>query len=198
MSSNLLIIQVSPAIQGSVVNDLTREFSFQWQLNNISGDVFYRNLAENPVPHLSVYSEELNQNDLRKVLQDELLEADHIFIATPMWNWGPPSVLKSYFDFIIQPGRLDTSENRKLSGKKVTLLITQGGSCSSDSPKAGWDYLTGYLELIMRGLGSEDLETISVEFTMADKDPKLAEFLPRKEKCLKDALELLEKRSLPI
>ncbi len=198
MPNSLLIIQTSPRVSGSIVNDLTHEFSFKWQLENVAGDVVYRNLSDNPVPHLSISDFHEEHQKLQNDLISELLSSDHIFISTPMWNWGPPSVLKAYLDFIIQPGRLDTGENQNLSGKKVTILITQGGSCSADSPKAGWDYLTGYLELIAKGLGSEDVETISVEFTLADKDSKLAEFLPRKEQSLKNALNRIEKRAKPL
>lgn len=195
MSNRLLIIQTSPAISGSIVNELTHKFSLNWQLQNISGDVVHRNLSTEPIPHLSTTSPSPHQFELQNTLIDEITSANHILISTPMWNWGPPSVLKAYLDFIILPGKLDTGENQKLRGKKVTILITQGGSCAADSPKAGWDYLTGYLELIARGLGCDDVETISVEFTLADKDSKLAEFLPRKEQSLNNALNQIAARA---
>lgn len=188
MQSELLVIQVTPKMLGSIVNDLTQKFIFEWQLANPLGEVTYRNLADNPVPHFSVSQNsaiESKQTELRHTLISEILKADSIFISTPMWNWGPPSVLKAYFDFIIQPGVLDTSNNRKLVGKKVTFLVTQGGSCAPDSPKAGWDHLSGYLRLLAGGLGSEDVEVISIEFTMAEVDSNLAEFVERKVESIK-------------
>jgi FMN-dependent NADH-azoreductase len=38
-------------------------------------------------------------------LTDELLESDLLVMATPMWNFGIPSMLKAWLDLVVRPGR---------------------------------------------------------------------------------------------
>ena len=60
-------------------------------------------------------------------LAQELLSATDVVIATPMWNWNCPAVLKAYIDAIVIPGVLGAGEG-KLAGKRITVVISQGGA----------------------------------------------------------------------
>jgi FMN-dependent NADH-azoreductase len=64
----------------------------------------------------------------RMVLINEVINAAHIVIATPMFNWSVPSVLKAWIDQLVLPGVLDGHENAKLSGKSWTSIIATGAS----------------------------------------------------------------------
>ena len=55
-------------------------------------------------------------------------------------------------------------ELRGLAGKKVTAIMSQGGSYKPGSPREGWDFGSGYLELVFTALGSTDVEVIVSEF----------------------------------
>lgn len=63
----------------------------------------------------------------RLELAQELLSATDVVIATPMWNWNCPAVLKAYIDAIVIPGVLGAGEG-KLAGKRITVVISQGGA----------------------------------------------------------------------
>lgn len=71
-------------------------------------------------------------------LAQELLSATDVVIATPMWNWNCPAVLKAYIDAIIIPGVLGAGEG-KLAGKRITVVISQGGAYGLEqASRQGW------------------------------------------------------------
>ncbi|MDX3808563.1 NAD(P)H-dependent oxidoreductase [Bosea thiooxidans] len=61
-------------------------------------------------------------------LTDELLASDLLVIATPMWNFGVPSALKAWIDWIIRPGR---TVRYAESGVLGTITTTRFESCGS-------------------------------------------------------------------
>lgn len=127
-------------------------------------------------------------------LIDELVSVDEILISTPLWNWSIPSVLKSYIDQIVVTGVLDNSAQR-LAGKKVTFVVAQGGSYKEGTPKAGWDFATGYLELVARALGATDIKTILAEFTLAGVAPGMDFLKEAKSKSIEAAMAAAKERS---
>ena len=121
-------------------------------------------------------------------LINEILSATDIVIATPMWNWNCPSVLKAYIDNIVMPGVLSPGMD-KFAGKKFTFCVSQGGSYSVESGKGGWDYLTGYLVMFAKALGASDIELIFSEFGLAGIVPEMAELIGKKEESIATAKE---------
>ena len=77
---------VSRAISQSIVDQLTIERG---------GDVIYRDLAAEPLPHLTL--QEFADNSVL----DEFLTADTIVIGAPMYNFTLPSQLKAWIDRIV-------------------------------------------------------------------------------------------------
>ncbi len=195
MLDSLLAIQVTSGNPHSTTEKLVQTFCDEWVLVDSNRSLKIRALDNPVVPHLGQKNSGGTEDFFRRELIAELLEADHILLATPMWNWGPPSTLKAYLDHIIFPGVLDVSSNRHLAGKNMTLLVTQGGSTAPGTPKAGWDFITGYLELVFKGLGVSDLATVQVEFTMAGQDEQLNQFLELKEKSIREATHTLKSRA---
>ncbi len=58
-----------------------------------------------------------------------LLAADHLIIATPVWNGGVPWILKRWIDTVTQPGLLCPSERRARSRHLATSSSTLNGLC---------------------------------------------------------------------
>jgi NAD(P)H dehydrogenase (quinone) len=69
---------------------------------------------------------------------DKVLRADFILFQYPMWWWGPPAILKGWFDRVLVYGRMYTSRQRfehgLLTGKRAMLSVTQGASAGAGSP----------------------------------------------------------------
>lgn len=206
-SKKLLYISVSPTGEYSTSRQVGAEYLSTWQLSNPQGVVIERDLTREAVPHLdaeaifSNYTPVENQSpsmakklNYRMSLISELLSVDEILVSTPLWNWSIPSVLKSYIDQIVVTGVLDNSKPG-LQGKKVTFVVAQGGSYKEGTPKAGWDFATGYLELVAKALGATDIATILAEFTLAGTAPGMDFLKEAKEKSLENAMSAARKRA---
>ncbi len=198
--STLLHIEVSPSGANSVSRSVAGEFVSAWQAEYPGGIVVLRDLAVNPAPHLDEESlkasftpEDQRTEGMKSKLAyrmeliDEIKAADHIVIATPMWNWSVPSVLKAYFDQIILKGTLDANRAKGLTGKKVTYVVAQGSSYGPGAPREGWDHTTGFLRHIASVLGSDDIEIIVAEYTLAGVAPGMEAFTESKESSIASA-----------
>ena len=106
--SNVLIIESSARQQGSFSRQLTRQFISQWQAVRPGDQVTVRDLALNPVPHLDANllggwmkpeaqrsADEQASLKRSDELTDEVLGADVLVLAAPMYNFAIPSTLKA-------------------------------------------------------------------------------------------------------
>lgn len=130
----------------------------------------------------------------RMELIDEIKGASAIVVDAPMWNWNVPSVLKAYIDQLCMPGVLDV-RSKSLSGKSVTVLIACGGSYSEGSWHPEYDYMTGYMKSLFSILGSEDVEVIRTEYTLAGVVPGMEGLVDKKAESLAAAKEVSSKRA---
>lgn len=65
----------------------------------------------------------------------EILAADHILIATPVYNYNVPASLEAWVDHIVRKGMtLDADGRGLVTGKTATVLIASGGICTEGSP----------------------------------------------------------------
>jgi FMN-dependent NADH-azoreductase len=207
--SSLLLIEVSPGGENSVSRGITKEFVQSWSSKHADGKIITRDFSVDPIPHLDAegiyagYTPEADRSSamatkhaFRMELIEEITSVDEIAISTPMWNWGPPSVLKAYFDQIIIPGVLDGSGAAGLAGKKVTFIVAQGGSYAEGAPRHGWDYQSGYLKLVASALGSTDVELILAELTLAGVVPGMEALVGKKEASIAAAKEAARERAV--
>ncbi len=103
-----------------------------------------RDLAVNPVPHLDSNllggwmkpAEQRNDSeqaslDRSNQLTDELLAADVLVMAAPMYNFAIPSTLKAWLDHVLRAGvtfkYTETGPQGLLSGKRAYVLTARGG-----------------------------------------------------------------------
>lgn len=91
----------------------------------------------------------------------ELQAADHLVIATPMYNFSIPAVLKAWIDHIVRVGVTVSPANvGLLTGKKATVIIATGGDFSPGSPIEGYNQASGYLRQLLAWIGITDVEII--------------------------------------
>ena len=95
-------------------------------------------------------------------LVTELLAADHIVIATPVYNYNVPASLKAWVDHIVRKGLTLGFDGRGLvSGKRATVLVASGGIYTEGSPIRDRDIATAYLRLILNVIGITDVTFVS-------------------------------------
>jgi FMN-dependent NADH-azoreductase len=135
------------------------------------GHLDYDELEAGRTPQ-SKHSPEMQKSfELANILTDEIAAADHVVIATPMYNWGMPSSLKAWFDRIINT-RTFYEKTTTLKGIPMTIIIASGGPYSADATnnnpeRMKMDYLRPHLIecLIQMSADVDDIQFINIDPT---------------------------------
>ena len=173
--SKLLVVETSPRGDHSISRNLTGRFVTNWQAAHPDGDVTVRDLMETDLPFvtapwLQAYftPAELHSAEMKEALRlsdelvAELLAADHIVIATPVYNFNIPAALKAWVDHVVRKGlTLGNDGKGLLTGKRATVLMASGGVYTEGSPIRDRDIATQYLRLILGVIGVTDVAFIS-------------------------------------
>ncbi|BBT15513.1 FMN-dependent NADH-azoreductase [Metapseudomonas otitidis] len=174
--SRVLIVESSARQQGSISRQLTAEFIAQWKAAHPADEVVVRDLAQESVPHLD--SDLLGgwmkpadqQNDAERAalarsnrLTEELLAADVLVLAAPMYNFGIPSTLKAWLDHVLRAGvtfkYTETGPQGLLSGKRAFVLTARGGVYAGGP----LDHQEPYLRQALAFIGIHDVTFIHAE-----------------------------------
>ena len=174
--SRVLIIESSARQQDSVSRQLTQTFISQWKTAHPADQITVRDLAVKPVPHLDInllggwmkpaeQRSDLEQASLERSnqLTDELLAADVLVMAAPMYNFAIPSTLKAWLDHVLRAGvtfkYTDTGPQGLLSGKRAYVLTARGGIYAGSTA----DHQEPYLRQVMAFIGIHDVTFIHAE-----------------------------------
>lgn len=172
----LLVIKSSLFNGSGQSSRLVDEFSKQWQQANPDSRVLCRDLAADPVPHLTAETfkgfglDAAERNPAQQaatVVSDtliaELKQADAIALGLPMYNFTIPSTLKSWMDHVARAGiSFEYTENgpRGLIGEKPLYVFAARGGQYEGTPA---DTQTGLIRTFFGFIGIKD-----VEFTYAE------------------------------
>ncbi|MFV3089067.1 FMN-dependent NADH-azoreductase [Ectopseudomonas mendocina] len=174
--SRILVIESSARQQGSVSRELTQQFIANWQAAHPADQVQVRDLAAEPVPHLDAtllggwMTPSEQQSDAEKAalarsnqLTDELLAADVLVLAAPMYNFAIPSTLKAWLDHVLRAGvtfkYTETGPQGLLTGKRAFVLTARGGIYAG----SGLDHQEPYLRQALAFIGIHDVQFIHAE-----------------------------------
>jgi len=197
------LLHIDSSIQGdnSVSRTLTARAAEAWQAAHPGGTVSYRDLGRNPIPHLDsegglarmvppdqrTPAQQASWN-LTVELAEEIKAADTVLLGLPLYNYGPPSVIKSWVDHLIAPGLTIDPETGAglLGGRDFIVIATRGGGYGPGTPKEGWDHASVWLP---HGLSLTGLEPrfIEAELTLAKVNPAMAELIPLADESLRAA-----------
>ena len=173
--TKLLVIQTSPRGKQSVSRNMARRFEQEWLASHPDGEVVERDLMDAGLRFVDAawlqayftpaekHSPEMaNALKLSDELVAELLAVDHIVIATPVYNYNVPAVLKAWVDHIVRKGLTLGFDGRGLvTGKKATVLIASGGVYTNGSPIQDRDIASQYLRLILGVIGIVDVTFVA-------------------------------------
>jgi FMN-dependent NADH-azoreductase len=193
--TTLLQINTSLFSENGQSSKLAQDFVAAWRARQPDGSVVVRDLAAQPLPHLTA---ERFQAFLAKpedrtpeqkaivaesdALIDELKAADQVVLGLPMYNFGIPSTLKAYIDHIARAGvsfRYTTNGPEGLIGdRKLTVLAARGGRYVG-TPK---DTQSGYVRDFFNFIGIRDIDFVYAEGMAMD------------EATRRDALEAAQSR----
>ncbi|GAY10151.1 FMN-dependent NADH-azoreductase [Pseudonocardia sp. N23] len=113
---------------------------------------------------------------LAATLVDELVAADAVLLAVPLYNFGVSQHVKTWMDLVISDPRAGAGSAPLLAGKPVVLCTVRGGAYGGGTPREGWDHSTGYLRRILADVWGADLTVVEREFTLVGVNPALDDF----------------------
>ena len=158
----MTILHIDASINGenSASRAISRSIVEQVKGANWGEQVVYRDLAANPLPHLT-----LDAFADTSVL-DEFLAADTIVIGAPMYNFTLPTQLKAWIDRILVAGKTfrytADGPDGLAKGTRVIIGLARGGFYNEGSPAAALEHLETYLRGVFNFIGIEP------EFLAAD------------------------------
>ena len=129
------------------------------------------------VPEADRTPEQRSAVALAASLVDELLAADAILLAVPLYNFGVSQHFKTWVDLVLTDPRAVPGGPGLLAGKKVVLCVVRGGAYGAGTPREGWDHSTGYLRRIIGDVWAADLTVVEREFTLVGVNPALDPFV---------------------
>ena len=151
----MTILHIDASINGenSASRAISKSIVDQVKGANWGQEVIYRDLAANPLPHLTL------ESFADTSVVDEFLGADIIVIGAPMYNFTIPSQLKAWIDRIAIAGKtFSYTENGPqglAGGRRVIIGLARGGVYSDGSPAAAFEHLETYLRGVFNFIGIE-------------------------------------------
>jgi FMN-dependent NADH-azoreductase len=173
----ILVLNSSLSGEASVSKQLVQEALSTLRRQDPSVTVISRDLGENPVPHITGSALQGLANDRPdaaqrqiRALADELIAeiqaADTVLIGAPMYNFGIPSTLKTWFDYVLRAGTTfrytEAGPEGLLTGKRAIVVESRGGFYS-DGPAKALDGQEPHLRALLGFIGITDVTFIRAE-----------------------------------
>lgn len=158
----MTILHIDASINGdnSASRRISRSVVDQLMSEQASAELVYRDLAADPLPHLTLESF-TDSTDL-----DQFLAANIVIIGAPMYNFTLPTQLKAWVDRIVVAGRTfrytENGPQGLAGGKRVIIALARGGFYDHGSPASALEHLETYLRAVFNFIG------IDPEFVVAD------------------------------
>jgi FMN-dependent NADH-azoreductase len=159
----------------------------EWSAEHPDSVVTRRDLGSSPLPATAwrdiitsmgvadpdLSDEQRRARTLATTLVDELIEADALLLAIPLYNWGVAAHVKSWYDIAYTDPRISGGA---LKGKPTVLATVLGGNYSPGTPKEGWDHSTPWLRHVIEDVWGADLLIVQRQFTLVGVNPALDQF----------------------
>jgi FMN-dependent NADH-azoreductase len=170
--TKILIIRTAATGEASVSNKLIDAYLAA----HPDADVVVRDLDANPVPHVTSASlagigraaPEGEGFAAARALQDtliaEVFAADVLLIGLPLYNFGMPSTLKSWFDYVARAGTTfqysATGPEGLVIGKKAILAQARAGKYDD---AAGFPFSVAHTKALLGFIGVTDVAVVTAE-----------------------------------
>jgi FMN-dependent NADH-azoreductase len=113
---------------------------------------------------------------LAATLTDELVAAEALLLAVPLYNFGVSQHFKTWVDLVITDPRMAAGTEPAIAGKPAVLAAVHGGYYAAGTPREGWDHATGWMRRILADVWQLDLLVVESEFTLVGENPALDQF----------------------
>ncbi len=171
----ILILKSSAQGAASVSSRLADHFAAELRAADPAARIVTRDLGGEPLPHLTQATiagirgeattpAEIAARELSDLLLDEVRAADLIVIASPMYNFGISSTLKTWFDHILRPRvafrYTEAGPEGLLGDRRVVVIQTRAGVYEAGNPA---DSEEPHLRTILGFAGFSDVTFVRAE-----------------------------------
>jgi FMN-dependent NADH-azoreductase len=175
----LFRLDASIRIDGSTSRALGDIVEREWRAAHPDAEVTRRHLGTDPIPSTSwaeAVAGSMTPADARTpeqqaaaalaaTLTDELVAADALLFAVPLYNFGVSQHFKTYVDLLSTDPRMAPGQPSAIAGKPAVLVTVQG-----------WDHATAWMRRILEDVWQLDVEVVTREFTLVGVNPALDQF----------------------
>jgi FMN-dependent NADH-azoreductase len=192
---HLLHLDSSADPRSSASRAVTAAFVAGWRERGSDFTVTSRDLQADQPPHLPdaalhwspglrTAQEVVDPADeaRQQTYLDELLAADVLLLGAPMYNWSLPSTLKAWVDHVHVLGTtvpFGEFETRPLAGRPAVVVSSRGASYDAGGEQASWDHTVPPLELVLGRSFGMSVSVITLQLTLADRVPAMADLRDR-------------------
>jgi FMN-dependent NADH-azoreductase len=176
----------------------------EWAQAHPGDPVIRRHLGADPIPatawadavggaFVPVEDRSQAQTDaaaLATSLVDELVAADALLFAVPLYNFGVSQHFKTYADLVITDPRLAAGQASAIAGKPAVLATVRGGAYGAGTPREGWDHATPWMRRVLEDVWGLDLLAVEEELALVGVNPALDQFAELAEIMRADAAAL--------
>ncbi len=187
---SLYRLDASIRVDGSHSRKIADLVEQEWQSGHPDTPVVRRHVGTDPVPATAwaaavgaaqTATEHQTPEQRAAVLMaagevDQLVAADALLFAVPLYNFGVAQHFKTWVDLVIADPRMGAGVEPALAGKPAVLVTVRGGSYAAGTPRAGWDHATGWMRRILADVWQLDLKVVESEFTLVGVNPALDQF----------------------
>ena len=187
---SLYRIDASIRVDGSNSRAIADIVEQEWRNANPDEVVIRRHVGVDPIPATAWASavfgsrtpaesrtdEQKAALALAATLTDELVAADALLFAAPLYNFGVSQHFKAWVDMVVTDPRMAAGTEPILAGKPAVLVTVRGGNYQPGTPREGWDHATPWMRRILSDVWKLDLQVVETEFTNVGVNPALDRF----------------------
>jgi FMN-dependent NADH-azoreductase len=186
----LFRLDASIRVEGSHSREIADIVEQEWRTAHPHSPVITRHIGIDPVPATAwstavnaTYvpedrrtAEQVEAVSLAAEAADQLIAADAVLFAVPLYNFGVSQHFKAWVDLVICDPRMTAGVEPATAGKQAVLVTVRGGSYAQGAPREGWDHATAWMRRILAEVWKLDLKVVESEFTLADVNPAFEPF----------------------
>lgn len=187
---SLFRLDASIRVEGSASREIADIVEREWREGNPAAPVTRRHLGTEPLPATAWGAavagsfvpadqrtpEQVDAGALAARLVDELVDAEALLFAVPLYNFGVSQHFKTWVDLVITDPRMAAGTEPLLRGKPAVLATVRGGAYGAGTPREGWDHATAWMRRILADVWQLDLRVVEREFTLVGVNPALDSF----------------------
>jgi FMN-dependent NADH-azoreductase len=189
---SLFRLDASIRVDGSHSREIADIVEQEWRSAHPGSPVTRRHVGTEPVPATAWATavgasmtpaeqrspEQQEAVALAAQAADQLIDADALLFAVPLYNFGVSQHFKTWVDLVITDPRMAAGVEPATAGKPAVLVTVRGGSYAAGTPREGWDHATAWMRRILEDVWQLDLKVVETEFTLAEVVPALEQFKP--------------------